>query len=200
MSKPVTTKSLDTEMKVVWTIPGVGDVERSTLITYGLIILSTIGTFIYAVVFTSSQTSDIPDTRGTQRRNRDINDTMVDLLGTNWLAVVVVFYIMALLLVMSIYMLNICSSVNLDVGTPDTSKYFVWGIYGLVALIMIGQLVQAGWYYVNDYNFSSDTLVSTRKSQVKKRTEDVTAIALLILGLVLLVVSVAVFRYVFFKG
>ena len=201
MSEPEITKTLDTDTKgdkVVWTIPGIGDVERSTLITYGLIVLSTIGTFIYAIVFTSSQTSDIPDTRGTQRRNKDINDTMVELLGTNWLTVVVVFYIMALLLIMSLYLLNRCSSVNLDVGTPETSMYFVWGIYGLVALIAIGQLVQAGWYYVNDYNFTSDTLMSTRNSQVERRTDDVLAVAFTIVGLVMLVIAVAVFYYVFF--
>jgi heme/copper-type cytochrome/quinol oxidase subunit 2 len=182
-------------VKEVVKIPYIGEVQISNLVTIGVISALTVATFIYAVVFTSNQTSDIPTTYGTLNRNKDINDTMTELLGNNWIAVVLVFYIMSLLIIACLYSLNKCSQINIELSDPQISTYLLWGLYGLLFIIIVGQLVTAGWYYVNDYNNDPRTLISNRDYEREKREEDVATVGIFLLGLVLLIASVSVVYY-----
>lgn len=176
-------------------IPYLGEFKKENLITVFVISALAIATFIYALVFTSSQDSDIPTTYGTLNRNKDVNDTMTELLGTNWVAVTIVFYIMSLLLIACLYSLNKCSQINIEVSDPNLTKYLVWGLYGLLVIVILGQMITAGWYYVNDYNNDPRTLIIDRDYEREKREEEVAAVGIFVLGLVLLIGSIGLIYY-----
>jgi hypothetical protein len=180
------------------TIPVVGDIPVKYIIIISITIVAVISTIIYAFLFTSKQQSDIPTTYGTVRRNKDINDTMTELLGKNWVSVVIVFYIMTIIIFACLYTLNICAQIEYNVSDPISTKYTILGVYGLIAVISVISLVQAGWYYVNDYNFVIDTPVIEYDYQREKRTEQVANTAI-IMGVLIFVVITSAFVYNYYN-
>ena len=173
-------------------LPVVGDVPIKYIVNIAVTIFAVFATIIYAYVFTSKQQSDIPTTYGTIKRNKDINDTMTELLGVNWVAVVIVFYIMVVLLMVCLYALNICSQIQLNAPNEQSSKYIMFGLYGLIALLAVIQLVRAGWYYINDYNFVADTPVIEYEYQRDKRKKQVASVAIFAGALILMISSTAI--------
>lgn len=179
-------------------IPVVGEVPVKYIINIAVLVFAVFATILYAFFFTSKQQSDIPTTYGTVRRNKDINDTMTELLGKNWVAVVIAFYIMTILLMVCLYALNMCAKIEFNAVDAESTKYTIWGIYGLIAVAAISLLVRAGWYYVNDYNFVIDTPVIEYEYARDKRKKEVATVALFIGAFIFMIVS-SVFAYNYYK-
>lgn len=177
--------------------PGVAFVSWSLIIQISVALAVTVATILYAIFFTSQQQSDIPSTYNTATRKKDINDTMTTLLGTNWVVVVFVFYIMSLLLLLCMYALNSCSQIDLTLSDPDYSKYTVWGIYIIIVLTSLYQLIQASWYYVNDYGFSEDTLQFEREYKQEDRIEFISTVGIVALLIIIVIVSsILMYNYI----
>jgi hypothetical protein len=174
-----------------------GLISRSLIIQISVALAVTVATILYAIFFTSQQQSDIPSTYNTATRKKDINDTMTALLGTNWVAVVFVFYIISILLLLCMYALNSCSQIDLTLSDPDYSKYTVWGIYIIIVLTSLYQLIQASWYYVNDYGFSEDTLQFEREYKQEDRIEFISTVGLMVLIIIVVIVSsILMYNYI----
>lgn len=142
---------------------------KKNIIVGSVIIILIISTILVSVFYTSKQSSNIPDEVDSDTRNKNINETFTEFMGSQWPYMIIIFYVLFVIIGVLLYLfLTKTNEVNININ-DKLGKILKIVLIIFIILLVIAITGVSALSYIKDEQHSNQELSEYDKEQNEEK-------------------------------